>query len=1122
MLAAAAATPILPVSGQKLFYESFDSVPLGPNPEEASKGDKVWTRTPPTGWSVDDSKMPGYGTPEYAANDGRTEWAGWAFADVKWWPTVDDQRRSTFSLASGAAAIADPDEWDDATHLKGLFNAYMSSPSINVAGKAANTLVLTFDSSWRPEGRDDGGANWPVDDQGNPINNQTAVITAQWDNGAPVEVMRWDSISDSPYFKEDINPPNESALVELKNPGNAQKLTLKFGLLEAANDWWWAIDNVAVGEPPMLTGVSATGVGFTLRLSEALGKTVNDNAAITAKLDGQTVTVTDTRDGDKVLVAHDQSPKIFVPGSKHSVEVTFTTGAGKQVVDTADFVAPSYASVASTPNSVTISLSEKDYLAIDEAKGIKVDLDGSAVTPALVQRVDLTNSDGTDAPDRIDVRLTVATPFASASSHTLKVSFTTKTAQEVVENLTFKAAEYVTLAPSLATALGTGAQAGMKWRTHQLPTSRADSIAATEQQLAGQLGASEHDPSGQVAGGYFEINVVNFDQNLGEAGNFRASGENELAVADEAIPGIPGINSGTDEVAGEALAYVEIPQAGVYTMVVNSDDGFQVSVGNAANPTFQILGKFDAGRGQADTSFFFRVENPGVYLFRLLYFEGGGDARVEWFTVNANGTRALVNGTQTGALKAFRTRTVAEPPLPSAVDYSIGLNFGADEASGNKAGTLAATDKAGVPAVAQANWNNLSLNVGTNSAIVADVNGTAQATTVTVTWSSANTWSNTGRGEENNGLTGPDKALMLGYLDTGNATTTKVSIASIPAKLTDKGYDVYVYALGGVGGRGGSFRILDATTGAVIRDSIRVQSPTNAAAYIQADANLGASGNGAGTLLFSAANYMVFKGLTAANIIVEARTAAAGGGVGFSGTPRAPINAIQLVTPSAGPVIDDVTVPMDAIAVTSPTSRSPDAERVPNAIDNNILTKFLDFNTPSGVSSTPFKGPVGFTVKSSAGGSVVTGLALTSANDAPERDPVDYKLEGSNDGTTFTLISEGAVPAFAKRFTRQVISFSNTAAYTTYRFTVANVANNATANSMQIAEVEFLGTVTIPTPKITGLTKNADGSLTLEWTGGGTLQAAPAVTGPWQDVAGATSPYKLSPSEAAMFGRIKK
>lgn len=492
----------------------------------------------------------------------------------------------------------------------------------------------------------------------------------------------------------------------------------------------------------------------------------------------------------------------------------------------------------------------------------------------------------------------------------------------------------------------------------------------------------------------------------------------------------------------------------------------------------------------------------------------------EYSPENGNITEEGSRGMWLAKMRDYGNYPVAPPTPPSIREYSIGLNFGSDEANGNKAGTLAATDVAGVPSVAQANWNNLSLLSGTSSAIVADAAGTAEATSVAVTWTSANTWSSTGRGEENNALTGADKALMTGYLDTGAATTSTVSIVSIPSKLTDKGYDVYVYTLGGVGGRGGSFRIWDASTGLVLRDSIRAQSPTNAPSYVEVDPNLGASGNGAGTLLFGAGNYMVFKGLTAPNIIVEARTAAAGGGVGFSGTPRAPINAIQLVAPSVGPVIDDVILPIDVITVTSPTSRSPAAEQVANAIDNNILTKFLDFN--DGDSIAPFTGPVGFTVKSSLGGSVVTGLALTSANDAPERDPANYKLEGSNDGTTFTLISEGAVPAFAKRFTRQVISFSNTAAYTSYRFTVANVANNATANSMQIAEVEFLGTVTMPTPKITGLARNPDGTLTLTWTGGGTLQAAPAVTGPWTDVPGATSPYTLTPDQATLFGRIKK
>lgn len=59
-------------------------------------------------------------------------------------------------------------------------------------------------------------------------------------------------------------------------------------------------------------------------------------------------------------------------------------------------------------------------------------------------------------------------------------------------------------------------------------------------------------------------------------------------------------------------------------------------------------------------------------------------------------------------------------------------------------------------------------------------------------------------------------------------------------------------------------------------------------------------------------------------------------------------------------------------------------------------------------------------------------------------------------------------------------------------------------------------------PEISSIKLNANGSITIEWAGGGTLQAAESVTGPWQDVPGATSPYTLTPSASKMFGRIKQ
>ena len=59
-------------------------------------------------------------------------------------------------------------------------------------------------------------------------------------------------------------------------------------------------------------------------------------------------------------------------------------------------------------------------------------------------------------------------------------------------------------------------------------------------------------------------------------------------------------------------------------------------------------------------------------------------------------------------------------------------------------------------------------------------------------------------------------------------------------------------------------------------------------------------------------------------------------------------------------------------------------------------------------------------------------------------------------------------------------------------------------------------------PEFTSIQKNANGSVTIEWIGGGTLQAAPTLTGPWENVAGATSPYTFTPDQASLFGRIRQ
>ncbi len=208
----------------QLLVEDFEGVPLGPSPEEAPPG-SFWTDVPPAGWVVDDSGVPGAGDP---ANDGVTEWAGWSFVSKSWWAQVaGDQHRSLFDNASAVVAVVDPDEWDDIDHLPGLYNAFLGTPVIDISGVAADTLRLTFDSSWRQE------------------DTQTASVTVSYDNGEPIEVLRWDSeLGDPAFFKPDA--VNETVSVELNNPEGAREMVIIFGMLDAGDDWWWAIDNVEV------------------------------------------------------------------------------------------------------------------------------------------------------------------------------------------------------------------------------------------------------------------------------------------------------------------------------------------------------------------------------------------------------------------------------------------------------------------------------------------------------------------------------------------------------------------------------------------------------------------------------------------------------------------------------------------------------------------------------------------------------------------------------------------------------------------------------------------------------------------------------------------------------------
>ena len=162
----------------------------------------------------------------------------------------------------------------------------------------------------------------------------------------------------------------------------------------------------------------------------------------------------------------------------------------------------------------------------------------------------------------------------------------------------------------------------------------------------------------------FEIpGVINLSKTDGDAkGNF---------TPDELEPGL-NANESTDGQAAEILTYLTLP-AGTITMGVNSDDGFQTASGANPQNAFGkvVLGEFNAGRGATDTLFDIVVSEAGTYPFRTIWENGGGDSNIEWFTVKADGeTKVLVNDTANGGIPAFRALAAAVVTPPSVKSVS--------------------------------------------------------------------------------------------------------------------------------------------------------------------------------------------------------------------------------------------------------------------------------------------------------------------------------------------------------------------------------------------------------------------------------------------------------------------
>lgn len=236
----------------------------------------------------------------------------------------------------------------------------------------------------------------------------------------------------------------------------------------------------------------------------------------------------------------------------------------------------------------------------------------------------------------------------SGANNTARVSFKDNFEVEVSNQWDF-VLSYLSLDPANRRP-GPGNQSGFKARFVQA-TADAQPLANDLQRAEDQLAANSTIP--KAVDVTEQVQVVNLAQDERVSGFF--DGE-------QLVPGLDEAQFGTDDFAVEINTWLELPAGPVRFRIV-TDDGYKLSSGRSPNDKEPVLG-FHNG-GPANETVEFIVPAAGLYPFRLVWYERGGNAYAEWSAEDLAdpAKRTLINDPNTpGAIKAF---TQVPPPTPA-------------------------------------------------------------------------------------------------------------------------------------------------------------------------------------------------------------------------------------------------------------------------------------------------------------------------------------------------------------------------------------------------------------------------------------------------------------------------
>lgn len=221
-----------PMTSEVLFSEGFDG----------TRNPAKFTHEAPAGWS----------THTAGVTSGEERWNGWAFSTIRdWtWASGTDMRHW---FTQGHQQVAIIDSKQQRLNETDSMDAVLTTPTIDVSGR--DVVQVEFDHHYRQGGDD-----------------QTARVIATID-GVEQELAAYDA---------DVFSNHEAYTVQL--PAGATSMQISFEYLSCNDDWWWAVDNVAVTTP---LGNASGDVEATIDVISDIQGDIDDYEMAVTKLNNQ-------------------------------------------------------------------------------------------------------------------------------------------------------------------------------------------------------------------------------------------------------------------------------------------------------------------------------------------------------------------------------------------------------------------------------------------------------------------------------------------------------------------------------------------------------------------------------------------------------------------------------------------------------------------------------------------------------------------------------------------------------------------------------------------------------------------------------------------------------------------